>query len=67
VTGPTEMSVRRANPPVSHDQLREEAEQLRNWGRWGPDDEIGTLNLATPERLAAAAKLVRDGEALGRW
>ena len=24
--------------------LRETAEKLKNWGRWGPDDEIGTLN-----------------------
>ena len=26
--------------------LRETAEKLKNWGRWGPDDEIGTLNLS---------------------
>jgi kynurenine formamidase len=57
------MTVTRANPPVSHDQLREKAQELRNWGRWGPDDEIGTLNLATPERVAAAARLVRSGAA----
>ena len=23
--------------------------ELRNWGRWGPDDELGTLNHITPE------------------
>jgi kynurenine formamidase len=32
-----------------------------NWGRWGPDDERGTLNLLTPERVRGAAGLVRTG------
>lgn len=35
---------------------------LSNWGRWGPEDERGTLNLVTPERLVAAARLVRTGK-----
>jgi kynurenine formamidase len=35
--------------------------ELSNWGRWGPDDEIGTLNLVTPARVAAAAALARTG------
>jgi kynurenine formamidase len=35
--------------------------ELSNWGRWGPDDELGTLNLITPDKRAAAARLVRDG------
>lgn len=32
-----------------------------NWGRWGPDDERGTANLLTPERVLAAAGLVHSG------
>jgi hypothetical protein len=28
------------------------------WGLWGDEDELGTLNLLTPERVAEAAKLV---------
>jgi kynurenine formamidase len=32
-----------------------------NWRRWGDDDEAGALNLLTPERLVAAAGLVRTG------
>lgn len=32
------------------------------WGVFGEDDEIGTLNLLTPERVAAAAPLVKSGE-----
>ncbi|MCH2124981.1 MAG: cyclase family protein [Pirellulaceae bacterium] len=33
----------------------------RNWGRWGKDDELGALNLITPEKRRAAAKLVQRG------
>jgi kynurenine formamidase len=35
-----------------------------NWGRWGPDDELGTLNYLTPERRRRAASLVRDGRSV---
>ena len=35
--------------------------ELSNWGRWGPDDQIGTLNLITAEKTREAARLVRDG------
>lgn len=38
------------------------AAQLSNWGRWGPDDQIGTLNFVTPEAIAAAARLIRRGQ-----
>lgn len=36
-------------------------ERLTNWGRWGDEDERGTLNLLTPERILQAATLVRRG------
>ncbi|MCC7409437.1 MAG: cyclase family protein [Phycisphaeraceae bacterium] len=32
-----------------------------NWGRWGEDDERGTLNYITPRHITGAAKLVRSG------
>src|SRR5688572_6017970 len=32
-----------------------------NWGRWGPADERGTMNLVTAASVCAAARLVRDG------
>lgn len=35
-----------------------------NWGRWGPDDERGTINFITPDRITAAAALVRAGHAI---
>jgi kynurenine formamidase len=36
-------------------------ESVKNWGRWGPDDEIGTMNYVTPAKVAEAARLVRSG------
>ena len=36
-------------------------EEISNWGRWGPEDELGTLNLITDETRQAAARLVEDG------
>ena len=35
--------------------------ELSNWGRWGPNDQKGALNLITPEKTREAAGLVRDG------
>ena len=34
---------------------------LSNWGRWGDDDQRGTLNLVTPEKRRQAASLVQEG------
>jgi kynurenine formamidase len=36
-------------------------ETLSNWGRWGDEDQLGALNLITPEVTAAAAAMVRTG------
>ena len=35
--------------------------ELSNWGRWGPDDEIGALNLITPAKRIEALALAREG------
>ena len=32
-----------------------------NWGDFGPDDQLGRLNLLTPERVRAAAREIREG------
>ncbi|CAG1000787.1 hypothetical protein MYXO_02995 [Myxococcaceae bacterium] len=37
---------------------------LSNWGRFGERDQLGTLNLVTRERSAAAAALVRTGRSV---
>lgn len=46
-------------PPEFH----ELAKKVNNWGRWGPDDEIGTINYVTPDVRRAAAECVRTGKA----
>jgi kynurenine formamidase len=33
-----------------------------NWGKWGPDDEVGSLNYLGPEQVLAAAGLIRSGK-----
>ncbi|ETT27214.1 cyclase family protein [Rhodococcus aetherivorans] len=42
--------------------MRELGRKVRNWGRWGADDERGTTNLITPERVRDAARLIRTGQ-----
>jgi kynurenine formamidase len=34
---------------------------LKNWGRWGPDDQKGTANLITPAKVQSAVALVKAG------
>jgi len=48
------------------DQAKVEAwmEDLSNWGRWGAEDQLGTVNLITPEKRKAAAALVEQGIAV---
>jgi kynurenine formamidase len=45
----------------SEEQVVEWMTSLSNWGRWGDDDQHGTLNLITPEKRKQAAALVQDG------
>ncbi|WP_328676537.1 cyclase family protein [Streptomyces sp. NBC_00322] len=42
-------------------EFHEIAKRVNNWGRWGADDEMGTLNLITDEVVRAAAEAVRSG------
>jgi len=47
---------------VSVEQVVQKARQYRNWGTWGQDDELGSANYITAEKVAAAAGLVRRGK-----
>ncbi|TPQ19147.1 cyclase family protein [Streptomyces sporangiiformans] len=47
--------------PTLHPEFRDIAKRVNNWGRWGADDEIGTLNLITDEVVREAAASVRTG------
>ncbi len=48
------------DPPL---EFMEVGQRLSNWGRWGERDELGTLNFITPQKIVAAAKLIRSGQA----
>jgi kynurenine formamidase len=47
--------------PPTEAEVRAYLKSLSNWGRWGADDELGTINLITPAKRIAAARLVKDG------
>lgn len=47
---------------TERDILDEYIERYSNWGRWGSEDQLGTANHITPERVKAAAGLVRTGK-----
>ena len=44
--------------------VREYGKRLSNWGRWGDEDELGTLNFIGPEQVAAALALPRSNRPL---
>src|SRR5256884_1399993 len=43
------------------DTVREMGAKCRNWARWGPNDELGTLNYIAPETIVRATRAVRRG------
>ena len=43
------------------DLIRETGRRLRNWGKWGSDDERGTLNYITAADIVKAAALIKRG------
>jgi kynurenine formamidase len=43
------------------DEVRALGRRVSNWGRWGADDERGTVNFITPEKLRQAAACIRRG------
>jgi len=47
---------------VGRKAIEEASKKLSNWGRWGKDDHIGTLNHVTPENIADAAQLIKTGK-----
>src|SRR3982750_2299884 len=39
-------------------------QQVKNWGRWGPDDQLGSVNLITAAKRKQAAALAKTGESV---
>jgi hypothetical protein len=70
------LSQAHAQPFEAHPSTQEESikvtletlagweQELSNWGRWGPDDQRGTLNLITAAKTKQAASLVLSGESV---
>ena len=50
------------NIKVGKQAIAEATQKLKNWGRWGKEDQIGTLNHVTPEDIVKAASLIRSGK-----
>ena len=44
------------------DIIRETGKRLRNWDKWGDEDERGTLNYITPGAIVKAAELIKRGD-----
>lgn len=55
------MSLRERLPDFAELPIKPDYPPHSAWGLFGDDDQIGTLNLLTPERVAAAARLVEQG------
>ena len=47
--------------PPTQAEVEQYSARLNNWGRWGDEDQRGTLNLITSEKRAAAVALTRSG------
>lgn len=52
------------NGPITLDQIHEMCERYNNWGKWGDDDEAGTLNYIDDATRVEAAKLARTGKVI---
>ena len=44
------------------EDLRQLSDRVRNWGRWGDDDERGTLNFLGPEATLRGSACVQSGK-----
>ncbi|MDB5514708.1 MAG: cyclase [Tardiphaga sp.] len=49
---------------VTKKDIEAAAERLKNWGKWGPEDHIGTMNYTQPADIVRAASLVRKGQVI---
>src|SRR6201984_99428 len=50
------------NITVGRKAIADATAKLKNWGRWGKDDQVGTLNHVLPEDIVRAAGLIRTGK-----
>jgi kynurenine formamidase len=48
-------------PPRNAAEFDALFEQVKNWGRWGKDDQLGSANLVTVDKRKKAVALVKNG------
>src|SRR5881396_1773995 len=58
------LAVFAAEQPLHKADLDRWMQELSNWGRWGKDDQLGTVTLITAAKRKAAAALVKEGYAV---
>src|SRR2546423_2761552 len=58
---PVDPAVAARMSPIAYEHVIKMETDLSNWGRWGKDDERGSLNFVTARKTMQAVKLVRDG------
>jgi kynurenine formamidase len=49
------------HPAVTKEQVETWMRDLSNWGRWGKDDQLGTMNLVTDAKRKQAVALAKSG------
>src|SRR6266545_4736007 len=64
VTGGVDAAMTAGRPMPTQDDVLGYFNTLSNWGRWGDDDELGTLNHITDDVRLAAARAVRHGRSV---
>ena len=47
--------------PRNADEFDALFQQVKNWGRWGPNDQLGAANLVTEAKRRQAAGLAKSG------
>ena len=47
--------------PTTTEEYNNYKVHFKNWGRWGRDDQLGTLNHITPATVLYARGLIREG------
>jgi kynurenine formamidase len=62
-TGDQGLSAQEAasRPVVTKEQYDRWQKELSNWGRWGPNDQDGAINLITPEKRQQVMALAKEG------
>ncbi len=46
---------------LSEKEVLNYLDSLNNWGRWGKDDQLGTINFINPEKVKKSLSLAKDG------